>query len=332
MPGNTNTFVLSFLFFTFVRSSLSSNLSENAATMLAVNTFSGNVSASVSGASHDDRNSSHGGIHVASWRFDYVKYPLLITAFIMYVSIVKIVFHHVHRIYELFPESCMLIVLGVLIGLLFLIPSSTVTDLLEFLSFNSKSFFLYLLPPIILEAAYSLKDRAFYANFGTIILYAVVGTLLNIVMVGGILASLLAVGAMGSLRISYFEVFVFASLIAAVDPVAVLAIFQEVGVNEMLYFMVFGESLFNDAVTVVAYNLMVDYTEIGFITLSSAFLGMASFLCVVFGAIGFGFFWGSRLPSSLNTQARFEFWSRRQCLVWPICLTCLQKCFIFRAL
>jgi len=41
------------------------------------------------------------------------------------------------------------------------------------------------------------------------------------------------------------ECFVFSSLISAVDPVAVLAIFQEVGINKDLYFLVFGESLLN---------------------------------------------------------------------------------------
>ncbi len=42
-----------------------------------------------------------------------------------------------------------------------------------------------------------------------------------------------------------WQVLTYSSLIVSVDPVAVLAIFQEVGVNTDLYFLVFGESLLN---------------------------------------------------------------------------------------
>ena len=47
------------------------------------------------------------------------------------------------------------------------------------------------------------------------------------------------------------ESFAFGSLISAVDPVATLAIFQAIDVEPILYMLVFGESVLNDAVSIV---------------------------------------------------------------------------------
>lgn len=64
--------------------------------------------------------------------------------------------------------------------------------------------------------------------------------------------------AFGVQDINLQENLLFASIISAVDPVAVLSVFEDVSVNEQLYIVVFGECLFNDAVTVVSVERLLE--------------------------------------------------------------------------
>ena len=70
---------------------------------------------------------------------------------------------------------------------------------------------------------------------------------------------------------------------------AVLAIFEEIGVNNELYFIVFGESLLNDGVTVVIYNTIVNLQSLTMaLTATDGILIFLSFFTVVFGGLIIG--------------------------------------------
>lgn len=147
------------------------------------------------------------------------------------------------------PESCLLITVGLLVGGLIELAGETVPPVLD-----SQLFFLCLLPPIILDAGYFLPIRPFMENLGTILMFAVVGTLWNSFFVGGLLYAVCQIqqgDEAGLSQLDLLSCLLFGSIISAVDPVAVLAVFEEIHINELLHIIVFGESLLNDAVTVV---------------------------------------------------------------------------------
>ncbi|XP_052851496.1 sodium/hydrogen exchanger 3 isoform X16 [Drosophila gunungcola] len=227
---------------------------------------------------------------LSSVDFARVKTPFIIGIWILSASIAKIGFHMTPKLHLIFPESCLLIVVGVVIGVVLYFCTDVAVSPL-----TPNTFFFYMLPPIILDAGYFMPNRLFFDNLGTILLMAVVGTIFNIATIGG---SLYACGRMGIYgegeTPNLMDVFLFASLISAVDPVAVLAVFEEIHVNEILYIVVFGESLLNDAVTVVMYHMMESYNEIGLdkIIAQDIASGVGSFFVVALGGTAIGIIWG----------------------------------------
>lgn len=60
-----------------------------------------------------------------------------------------------------------------------------------------------------------------------------------------------------NVHLSLLECLVFGSTLSATDPVTVLAIFNQYKVDPKLYTVIFGESLLNDAVSIVMYEYVL---------------------------------------------------------------------------
>ncbi|XP_047216665.1 Na(+)/H(+) exchanger beta isoform X2 [Girardinichthys multiradiatus] len=223
---------------------------------------------------------------VLSFEYDHVKMPFEISLWVLLASLMKLGFHLIPRLSNIVPESCLLIVVGLLVGCLIKLAREDVPPVLD-----SQFFFLCLLPPIILDAGYFLPIRPFMENLGTILMFAVVGTLWNAFFVGGLLFALCQIPQAG-LDIGLLPCLLFGSIISAVDPVAVLAVFEEIHINELLHILVFGESLLNDAVTLVLYNLFEEFSEVGSVTVLDGILGVISFFIVALGGVLFGAIYG----------------------------------------
>jgi Na+:H+ antiporter len=166
------------------------------------------------------------------------------------------------------PYSIGLVMAGIGLALLPFSPSIELTKQLIFTAF---------LPPLIFEAAIHLRWRELRRNLPVILVLATVGVLVS--------AAVTAAGMHYVLRWTWTAATIFGVLIAATDPVSVIATFKETGIKGRIRLLVEAESLFNDCTAAVCYTIVLSFAAGQNVGAAGA---LKTLVIVVVGAIACG--------------------------------------------
>lgn len=141
-----------------------------------------------------------------------------------------------------------------------------------------------------------IKSEHFLKNITPIVLFSCLGTIISASVIGLILW--LTVKSTPSVGFSPTipEIFTFACLISTTDPVSTLAVFQQKRIDPKLFYLVFGESVLNDAVGLVLFNTLskfVGQKDTGFQTIFATVLFfLIDFFVSFVGSLMLGCFCG----------------------------------------
>ena len=175
-----------------------------------------------------------------------------------------------------FPYTVGLIIAGLMISLLNISLTLTLT----------KDIIYYtLLPPLIFEAAVSLHWVDIRKEMPILVLMSTAGLLLAVLVT--------AIGLHFIAGWSFIASGIFGILIAATDPVSVIATFKEIRVTGRLRLLVEAESLFNDGTAAVLFGLLVAIAQGG---VPPTPFGLA---CDLSWVVGGGIFCGGLLALGL---------------------------------
>nr|BAF75378.1 Na+/H+ antioprter [Ipomoea tricolor] len=180
-------------------------------------------------------------------------------------------------------ESITALIIGLCTGVVILLLSRGKSS--HLLVFSEDLFFIYLLPPIIFNAGFQVKKKQFFVNFMTIMLFGAIGTLIS--------CSIISFGAVKIFKhldidfLDFGDYLAIGAIFAATDSVCTLQVLSQ-DETPLLYSLVFGEGVVNDATSVVLFNAIQSFDMTSFdpkiglhfignflyLFLSSTFLGV----------------------------------------------------------
>src|SRR5262252_5847938 len=158
----------------------------------------------------------------------------------------------------------------------------------------SPALILYVfLPSLIFESAFNLDARELRDNIGPVLVLAVPGLLLSTLAIGLIVWAAAGIPFIASLLLG--------AILSATDPVAVIAVFRRLGAPLRLRVLVEGESLFNDATSLVVARLILGVVVAGSATTGAVRKGALEFVVMFVGGLAAGWVLGIAASYALGS-------------------------------
>lgn len=179
------------------------------------------------------------------------------------------------------PYSIALVVVGLLLGLIH-VPVLEEAETFITQSNVFQAIIISLFLPILLgDATLKLPFSHLREQSKPVIALAFGGTLLSFLLI--------ALAMYGLMGLPLIVSFTFAALMSATDPISVISIFKSLGVPKKIVTIIEGESLFNDGIAVVLFQIssiyLLTYMEMGWVGIGS---GVLLFLKFSLGGIAVG--------------------------------------------
>lgn len=138
------------------------------------------------------------------------------------------------------PYTLLLVIVGLVVGLLPFLPHEHLDPNLVFYVF---------IPALLFEGAWNAELDRLEADWLPIVLLAIPGMVLSVLVV--------AAALYWGIGLDWLLALLVGAIVAPTDPVAVIALFQQLGVPDRLKNLVEGESIFNDGTGGAAYELVL---------------------------------------------------------------------------
>jgi len=208
-----------------------------------------------------------------------------VISLLLIAAISAIIFRRIN-----FPYTIGLVIIGLIVG--FLADHFLFLQPFKELHLTSNLILYIIVPVLIFDAAVKIDSKLLIKNLKPVLMLAALGLIIATVITG-FLTSLIS-------PLNLATAMLFGALISATDPIAVIALFNELGAPKRLTMLVDGESLFNDATAIVLFTIIFGIISSGTWGAMTLVKGAGSFVFVFVGGFAVGIIIGRLMVFAIS--------------------------------